>query len=82
MERDMKWSISFVVSILFAGNIFFVKRLVDEVDETKLMVVALHEQVSVIDSQLKNMARDAACHVFPKTQTREALFNEGDRKWQ
>lgn len=46
------------LGLLLAGNIFFVKRLVDEIDNTKQAVIILQERVAVISSQLN--LRDAA----------------------
>lgn len=47
-----------VLGLLLSGNIFFVKRLVDEIDITQRMVVALDKKVAVLTAQLG--IRDAA----------------------
>jgi hypothetical protein len=38
-------------------NIFFIHRLVEEIDDTKRMVIDLHAKVSVIEAELKRIGR-------------------------
>lgn len=72
------WLIATLVTVLMAGNIFFVRRLVDEIDETKTMVVTLHEQVSIINAQLHTMSRDASCKPYFGPESEEASFKRGE----
>lgn len=55
MHSDVKkavvWVGSFVFTGLLSGNIFFVKRLVDEMDAMKRSVNELQRQVAVIDDR-------------------------------
>lgn len=41
------------VSLLLSGNLFFIKRLVDDLDDTKHMVTQLHEAVAVISIKME-----------------------------
>lgn len=48
-------AIFFIVLVLMAGNIFFVKRLVDEIDDTNRKVIVLHEKVALLGQQLDEL---------------------------
>lgn len=53
MDWDLPGKLSvYVCVLLLSGNLFFVKRMVDEIDETKSMVIALHEKVEIINARI------------------------------
>lgn len=57
MSRDQTFRIEvvgFIVSILFAGNVYFIKRLVDKIDSTEQMVVELRIQVAQLQRELQD----------------------------
>lgn len=43
-----------ILTILFAGNVYFIKRLVDQIDSTEQMVVELRIQVAQLQLELQN----------------------------
>lgn len=64
MDRETKallaWVSASVLGLLMAGNAFFVKRLVDNIDVLSDKVAVLQVQVSVIDSRLSLVLKDAS----------------------
>ncbi len=51
-----------VLSLLIAGNAYFIKRLVDEIDATKQLAIQTREDVAVIKDKLTRVRmRSAAC---------------------
>jgi hypothetical protein len=47
-KRFVVWIVSGLISFLLAGNIYFVKKLVDQVDETTRIVWQLRQDVVVL----------------------------------
>jgi hypothetical protein len=64
MDRETRailaWVGASVLGILMTGNAFFVKRLVDNIDILSDKVAVLQVQVSVIDSRLSLVLKDAS----------------------
>lgn len=57
MGRNQAFRIELVgllVSILFAGNVYFIKRLVDKIDSTEQMVVELRIEVAQLQRELQD----------------------------
>jgi len=48
-------AIGVVLSILMSGNIFFVKRLVDQLDATREIVWQLRQDVTVLKLTVENL---------------------------
>lgn len=46
--------VGLLVSILFAGNVYFIKRLVDKIDSTEQMVVELRIEVAQLQRELQD----------------------------
>lgn len=44
-----------LISALLGGNFFFIKRLVDEIDDTNRMVAVVHEALPVIHFRLDRL---------------------------
>lgn len=47
--------VSILISLLFASNVFFIKRLVDKLDNTEQIVWELRQQVAVLKATLEDM---------------------------
>jgi hypothetical protein len=47
-RRFVVWIVSGLISFLLAGNVYFVKKLVDQVDETTRIVWQLRQDVVVL----------------------------------
>lgn len=60
-----KLVLNVVLSILMAGNMLFIKRLVDEVDDTKKSVFQLHEAVTVVTIKLETHSKWCKSHGWP-----------------
>jgi hypothetical protein len=57
-----------ILSLLIGGNIFFVKRLVDEMDNTHQAVIEVQRDVAVIKSRMDRKGfRDAYLKLGPPT---------------
>lgn len=44
------------ISLLFAGNVFFIKRLVDKLESTEAIVWELRQQVAILKITIDNMS--------------------------
>ena len=53
----LEWAAGTTFTLLLSGNIFFVSRLVQEIDDTKQAVMNLHEQVQILDARISHKAR-------------------------
>ena len=51
--QDEKRALSVIISLLMAGNIYFIKRLVDGIYTMQQEVTSLHEEVSVLTERIK-----------------------------
>ena len=51
--RFAQLTASTLIVVLFAGNIYFIKRLVDKIDSTETAVWLMKEQIAVINSRLE-----------------------------
>jgi hypothetical protein len=47
-RRFVVWIVSGLISFLLAGNVYFVKKLIDQVDETTRIVWQLRQDVVVL----------------------------------
>jgi hypothetical protein len=48
-----------VISVLFAGNVFFVARLVDQLDATREMVWQLRQEVVLLTAKVEVCNRES-----------------------
>lgn len=63
MQREQKLSdvlnllYTVIIGVLFSGNIFFVKRLVDQLDSVREIVWQLRQDVVVLQTKGENYVR-------------------------
>lgn len=67
LKDRLDWTLGLIATLLIAGNGFFVKRLVDKIDTLGIQVESLQIQVSIIDTRLNLVLKDAA---VPITKSR------------
>lgn len=56
MDREVKQFLVYVAMLFLAGNLFFIKRLVDELDTMSKSIVELHEEVTVLSEKIRLMS--------------------------
>lgn len=57
MSRTFSMELGIALSILFASNTFFVKRLVDKLDSMELIVWQLRQDIVVLQAMSHNEPR-------------------------